>query len=173
MSILIRSELPADYDSISRVHQLAFGGHEEAQLVESIRYQPGFDPQLSLVATPDGELIGHILFSPIRIETLQATVPVLALAPMAVLPEFQRQGIGTALIKQGLKACRRAGHRVVIVVGHAAYYPRFGFLPASQFGIEAPFDIADESFMVLALDDDMDLVALTGVVRYPGVFGLG
>jgi len=146
--IVIRSELPEDYDAIEKVNRLAFGQENEARLVEAIREEQGFDPALSLVALRAGQVVGHILFSPIQIKSDQRTIPALALAPMAVLPDFQRQGVGTALVREGLDACRRLGHAIVIVVGHPEYYPRFGFVPAASYGIRAPFDVPDEALMV-------------------------
>ena len=127
------------------------------------------------MALRDDGVVGHILFSPIDIVRdsgdvpAVAQTPALALAPMAVRPEYQRQGIGSALVRLGLKACRRAGHRIVVVLGHAEYYPRFGFTPAGESGVRAPFEVPDEVFMVLSLvDGGLDDVA--GVVRYSAAF---
>lgn len=161
---VIRPEQPEDRDDIAEVNREAFGGDEEAQLIERIRRAPGFEAALSLVVTLSGKIVGHILFSPVTIETDDASVPALALAPMAVRPECQRQGIGSALVREGLKAARRRGYDVVI--GHADFYPRFGFVSASRHGITAPFDVPDEAFMVLPLVPAV-LANLRGTVRYP------
>ena len=119
----------------------------------------------------DGCLIGQILFSSIVIETDGGEAQALALARMAVLPDHQRQGIGSELVREGLEACCRQGHRIVVVLGNAQYYPRFGFTPASQHGVRCPCSVPDESFMVMALVpgslDDID-----GVVHYPAAFDL-
>ncbi len=167
--MIIRPEQPRDHDAIGEVNRLAFSGEQEARLVERIRNAAGFDPGLSLVAERDNEIVGHVLFSPIRIETDSELVPELALAPMAVRPECQRQGIGSALVREGLEVARRLGHRIVIVVVHADYYPRFGFLRACEFGIRCPFECPDESFMILLLADDPGAIE-PGTVRYPPPF---
>ena len=128
--IVIRSEQLADHAAIANVNREAFGQEGEPRLVAALRDAEGFDPQLSLVALHDDAVVGHILFSPIEIVRDGGDVPAVALAPMAVLLEFQKQGIGSALVRAGLKACGRAGYRMVVVLGHADYYPRFGFTPA-------------------------------------------
>ena len=114
---VVRPEQPEDRDDIAEVNREAFGSDEEVRLIERIRRAPGFDAALSLVATRSGKIVGHILFSSVTIETDDASIPALALAPMAVQPECQRQGIGSALVREGLKAARRLGHDVVIVIG--------------------------------------------------------
>ena len=122
--LVIRSEQLADHAAIAEVNREAFGQEGEPRLVAALRKAEGFDPALSLVALRDDAIVGHILFSPIQIEREGGDVPAIALAPMAVRPAFQRQGIGSALVRGGLEACRRAGHRIVVVLGHAEYYPR-------------------------------------------------
>ena len=169
MTTVIRAERPDDYAVVEEVNRLAFGQEGEARLVAALRHAESFDPALSLVAVRADRVVGHILFSLIHIESEQAKVPSLALAPMAVLPAFQRQGIGTQLVHEGLKACRRSGHTIVVVVGHAEYYPRFGFTPAAGQGIRAPFSVPDEAFMVLGLAP-ASLDGIGGVVRYPAAF---
>ena len=169
MGMTIRAERSADYAAIEHVNRLAFGQDDEARLVSKLRAIDGFDPALSLVAVRDGRIVGHILFSPIHIETDQGDVPALALAPMGVLPECQRQGIGCDLVREGLEACRRAGHRIVIVVGHAEYYPRFGFTPAGRHGLRPPFTVPDEAFMAMALVPGA-LEGVSGVVRFTAPF---
>ncbi len=165
----IRAEQPGDHIAIETVNRSAFGQPDEARLVASIRQTSGYDPSLSLVALRDGRIVGHILFSPIHIETDHGDSPALALAPMAVLPDWQRQGIGSELVRAGLDAARRAGHRIVIVVGHAEYYPRFGFVPAGKYRLRAPFPVPDEAFMVLKLSPG-SLEGISGLVRYPPAF---
>ena len=161
MNITIRPETTADHESIRNVNRLAFGQEAEGELVDALR-EGGF-VRLSLVAELDNKIVGHILFSDIQIGAEDA----LALAPMAVVPEHQRQGIGSNLIQAGLEQCRQDGHRIVIVVGHPSYYPRFGFSPELAAQLESKY--AGEAFMALeimpgALDD------VTGEVKYPPPF---
>jgi len=169
----IRAETPADIEAISEVNRLAFGRENEARLVETIRDTPGFIPALSLVAERDGRVVGHVLFSRIAIRTGGGPdIPALALAPVAVLPEHQGQGIGAALIRTGLDRARDLGHRIVVVVGHPNYYPRFGFTPARAQGLEAPFPVSDPAFMALALVPGA-LDGVHGLVVYPEAFDGG
>ncbi len=170
MTTIIRPGRPDDYATIEEVNRLAFGQENEARLVAAIRQAQGFDEALSLVAIRADKLVGHILFSPIHIESDQGRIPALALAPMAVLPKFQRQGIGSDLVREGLEACRRSEHAIVVVVGHPGFYPRFGFYPATSHGIRAPFDVPDEAFMILCLEQPGILEDISGVVRYPSAF---
>jgi putative acetyltransferase len=167
--ITIRPETAEDYAAIHEVNALAFGREEEARLIEALRRLPDFVPELSLVAIEAGQIVGHILFSPMVIETKDGAVPALALAVLAVRPEFQNQGIGSELVFGGLERCRALGHRIVVVVGHPAYYPRFGFSPARARGLEAPFPVPDEAFMVLELAPGA-LGGVAGMVRYPPPF---
>jgi len=134
-----------------------------------LRESDDFIYELSLVAVKEGRVVGHILFSPIAIETEIGLVRVLSLAPMAVLPEFQRQGIGSELVRYGLKECERFGHEVVVVIGHPEYYPRFGFSPARAKGLEAPFEVPDAAFMVLELKEGA-LEGIKGLIRLPPEF---
>lgn len=167
--IHIREETPADVAEISRIVEAAFGVPDEARLVEALRRDPAFDASLSLVAVLDARVVGHILFTPIVIEGSSVVHRAIALAPMAVFPEFQKQGIGTLLVRQGLQRGRERGHARVIVLGHETYYPRFGFLPASRFGIRAPFKVPDAAFMAIALSPGA-LDDSAGVVVYPPAF---
>ena len=167
--ITIRPETAEDYAAIREVNLLAFGQEVEPRLVENLRRLPDFIPELSLVAIETGQVVGHILFSPMLIETKDGSVPALTLAPLAVRPEFQNQGIGSALVRDGLERCRSLGHKTVVVVGHPAYYPRFGFSPARARGLEAPFPVPDEAFMVLELVPGA-LDGVAGVVRFPPPF---
>jgi putative acetyltransferase len=141
----------------------------EARLVENLRKSYSFNAQLSLVAIKEGRVVGHILFSPITIKTERGAVPAVALAPMVVHPEFQNQGIGSKLVRERLEQCRKLGHKMVVVVGHPNYYPRFGFVPARQKGLEAPFPVPDEAFMVKELVPG-SLDGVTGIVEYPAEF---
>ena len=164
----IRLETHWDHEPIRRLLTAAFGGSAEARLVDALRNSDSFLPHLSLVAENSSVVLGHILFSRVTLEA-ERPVQILALAPVAVYPAFQRRGIGSALIRAGLSRADRSGEPLVVVVGHPDYYPRFGFVPARAIGIEPPWpDVPDEAFMAMPLSayrDDM-----RGVVRYPAAF---
>ena len=165
--ILIRPEQTGDIAAIRRVNEHAFGGPAEAELVDRLREHGNVT--LSLVAVQEGNVVGHILFSPVTIESAQQAIPAVGLAPMAVLPESQNQGIGSLLVKAGLDQCRRAGHSVAVVLGHPRYYPRFGFVPASRYGIRSEYAVADEYFMVIELQAGA-LAGLRGTAKYHAAF---
>ncbi|OGM10618.1 GNAT family N-acetyltransferase [Candidatus Woesebacteria bacterium RBG_13_36_22] len=167
--ISIRSEKPEDYQSIYNINKLAFNGEVEAKLVNNLRKTKGFIPELSLVAIKDDEVIGHILFSIIHIHTDTKNIPVLALAPMAVLPKHQKQGVGLQLVREGLIKCRELGYKAVILVGHPDYYARFGFSPANKKGLKLPFDAPSEAFMVYEIVPKI-LEGIKGMVVYPPEF---
>ena len=159
-----------EYDTaIHEINVLAFGREDEARLVENLRKSPDFIPELSLVAVKDKMVVGHILFSRIAIQTKTGSFPAMSLAPMAVHPEFQKQGIGSKLVRQGLERCRNLGYKVVIVVGHPNYYPRFGFTSARAKGLETPFLVPDEAFMVIEVAPGA-LNGISGMVIYPPAF---
>lgn len=166
----IRPEQPNDHLAIGDVNRAAFGGSAEAELVRAIRATNGFDVDLSLVALLDQTVVGHILFSPISIVGEAALQPALALAPICVLPDHQRKGIGSRLVRLGLDRCRSKGHEIIIVLGHPAFYPRFGFRRASEFGISAPFEVREDSFMALGLNDSTTIKP--GTARYSAPFGI-
>jgi putative acetyltransferase len=168
--LIIRSENKQDYAAVYEVNKLAFDGRDsEPRLVEAIRQSPEYIPDLSLVAIEDDCVVGYILFSRIRIKTGTGDIPAISLAPLAVRPEYQNKGIGSALVKQGLKECTRLGHKIVIVLGHPDYYPRFGFGSAAAAGIKCPFDVPDEAWMALELQPGaMD--GVVGEAHYPPAF---
>jgi putative acetyltransferase len=152
--MFIRPEIPSDRDAIFQVNAQAFGRDEEARLVDSLRQSSAFIPALSLVAGLPGhapQIVGHILFTRMSVKDADRSHDALALAPLAVMPAHQKRGIGSALVRHGLAESTRLGHRIVIVLGHPDYYPKFGFLPASRFGIRAPFEARPEAFMALEL----------------------
>src|SRR5215204_3326406 len=124
--ITVRAETVEDIPVIRRVNELAFGQPGEADLVDALR--AAARPYISLVAVSEGQVVGHIFFNPVTLEA-EGSDFILGLAPMAVLPEYQRRGIGSRLVRVGLEECRRIGCDAVVVVGHAEYYPRFGFVP--------------------------------------------
>lgn len=165
----IRPEQPSDSSAIREVIERSFGRPAEANLVAALRGIPGFDPALSLIAELNGRIVGHILFSPIAIESALQSRPAMALAPVCVLPEYQGCGIGSGLILHGLRLCKLRGHGVVVVLGEPGYYGRFGFQRASLFGVRAPFVCPDDAFMLVEFQDDA-LHGVSGTVRYPKPF---
>jgi putative acetyltransferase len=167
---LIRTEKPSDFAAIHAVNKQAFDNREsEPGLVIAIRNSENFIPELSLVAEANGKIVGHILFSRIHIETEDGQVPALALAPMAVLPEYQKQAIGSELVRRGLAEAKRLGHAIVIVLGHTAYYPRFGFSAALAKSLECPYGDCGEAWMALELIPGA-LDGLQGKVVYSPAF---
>lgn len=148
-NIVVRPERPADRAAIFQVNSLAFDREDEGKLVDAIR--SGTASRLSLVAGQGGMIVGHIFFSPVTITGAAGGVDACGLGPMAVLPDHQRQGIGTALIRAGLDAARAAGHDAVVVLGHPGYYSRFGFVPAHTKNLACEFEAPPEEFMVLEL----------------------
>ncbi len=167
--LVVVPETNDDISAIREVITAAFGQVNEALLVENIRKSPNFIPELSLVAKENSNVLGHILFSPILIEGEQQTTPALALAPLAVKPANQRQGVGSQLVQVGLSKCRELGHSIVVVLGHPEYYRKFGFQTASKLGVQAPFSVPDEAFMMLELKEG-ELKKVRGVVKYPAYF---
>ncbi|MFN6516000.1 MAG: GNAT family N-acetyltransferase [Nostoc sp. CreGUA01] len=165
--INIRRETFTDYPAIALVNTLAFGQDNEAKLVERIRNSHRYIPELSLVAEIEGMVVGHILFSYIDLVDEQ-TLQVLGLAPLAVRPEFQRQGIGSALIKAGLKIAETNKEAVVIVLGHPEFYTRFDFQASVIYGIESPFPVPEEFFMVKTLPSYQE--KYKGKIVYPPAF---
>jgi putative acetyltransferase len=165
--IAIRKEEPADAPEIRHVVDQAFGQSEEADIVEALRRRGAVT--LFLVAVRDDRVIGHILFSPVTIESERSGFEAIGLGPMAVLPTYQNQGIGSQLARRALQECRDAGHEIVVVLGHPAYYPRFGFVPAIPLGIRWELETSEGAFMVLELRDGA-LAGRTGVVRYQPEF---
>jgi putative acetyltransferase len=166
---LVRPERPGDAAAIRRVTEAAFGQPAEGALVDALRGTAAFIPALSLVAEQGAQIVGHILFSRVQVVDGDVQNPALALAPMAVLPGRQNQGIGSALVRRGLDEARALGFRAVIVQGHPAFYPRFGFEAARASGLTSPFDSGNDAFMVLALQPGA-LDQLKGEVRYPREF---
>ncbi|WP_075000672.1 GNAT family N-acetyltransferase [Streptomyces qinglanensis] len=164
-----RSGSAADAAAIRRILLAAFPTSAEADLVEALRADPdAWLDGLSLLAeTPDGTPVGQALLTRCHV----AGHPALTLAPCAVLPSCQRTGAGTAAIRAALEAARDRDENLVLVLGHPEYYPRFGFLPASRFGIRAPVEVPEEALMALVLDAEAG-PAPSGVIRYPAAFGI-
>lgn len=162
--IQVRPEGQADLGAIHTVNREAFGSVDEADLVDALRANG--DAAVSLVAETDAGVVGHILFSHLPIRAPRRDIAAVALAPMSVLPQWQRRGVGSALVRTGLDRCRDGGFEAVVVLGHPTYYPRFGFSPRLATLLQAPF--SGPAFMALELVPG----ALTGggVVRYPVAF---
>ena len=160
--LAIRPERAVDRDAIRRLNQSAFGGPAEADLVDALRGSPDWIPELSLVAADGDELVGHVLFS---VVALDSGPELLSLGPMAVAPERQREGIGGALVRRGLELAAGMRYPLVVVLGHPEYYPRFGFAPARGVGIDTPYEAPDEAWMALPLGDSGE--GVRGTVRYP------
>ncbi|RZT23872.1 GNAT family N-acetyltransferase [Fictibacillus sp. BK138] len=167
--IQIRAERNGDQEAIRQINDAAFKGDNESRLVDAIRKSELFVPELSLVAETDGELIGHILFSIVHIQSGDVEIPTVALAPMAVVPEHQNKGVGSLLVEEGLKRAEDQGFKHVVVLGHPDFYPKFGFVRASTKGIEAPFPVPDEVFMAKEIKVG-SLHQIIGKIVYPPAF---
>jgi putative acetyltransferase len=162
----VRPERADDRAAIRRVHEAAFGQPDEADLVDALRAGGDLVPELCLVAERDGAVIAHIAFSRARVD---GGVEVLALAPVGVLPEHQGEGAGSALNRAALERAAETDFPLVVVLGHAGYYPRFGFEPAAALGVLAPFDVPDENWLALRLPAYRPQAR--GTVRYADAFG--
>lgn len=150
----IRASLDSDLDDVLVVERKAFGKDTEAELVRDLLRDPSAEPLYSFLAFENDRAVGHILFSSARLENCDKAVSIAILAPLAVIPDFQRQGVGGRLIAHGLKVLTNAGVDLVFVLGHPGYYPRFGFEPAGVLGLQAPYPIPDkdaDAWMVQAL----------------------
>lgn len=164
---MIRTERAADHAAVHALNLAAFGQPGEATLVDMLRRDPdAFVPELSLVAEEGGAVVGHLLISRARLDTGPV---ILSLAPMAVLPSHQRRGIGDALVREGLVRAAATEHPLVCVLGHPAYYPRFGFVPARARGIETPYESPDDAWMIFPLPRWHD--GVRGTIVYPPAFG--
>lgn len=167
----IRKEGPKDYTEIYEVVKMAFNSAEHADgneqdLVNELRTGDSYIPQLSLVAEENGKIVGHIMFTGAKV----GIEDVLALAPLSVLPEYQKKGIGTALIEEGHRIARQLGYRYSVVLGSEKYYPKFGYMPATLLGIIPPFDVPDKNFMAFNIKQDDSCIH--GVMKYAKEFGI-
>ena len=165
--LLVRDEQPGDLEQVRIVNEAAFERCDEADLIDGLRIEGAV--LASFVAEINGRIVGHILFSRMTVETARGPVAAVSLAPMAVLPDHQRRQVGSQLIRHGLAELRNRGERIVIVLGHKEYYPRFGFSAEKARGLVSPFP--PEAFMALELSGNA-LNGIQGEVRYPSAFGL-
>jgi putative acetyltransferase len=164
--MLIREERDADAAQVRAVNIAAFGTPTEADLVDALRLQAM--PLISLVAEDNGKVVGHILFSPVKL-TSEPGLILMGLAPMAVVPSRQRQGIGSRLVREGLERCRDVDAAAVVVLGHPEYYPRFGFRPAAQWSLRSEYSVPEDAFMVRELREGA-LNGMSGTIQYHPAF---
>lgn len=169
--MLIRQETSADHEAVYDLIEEAFATAEhtdgtEQDLVAALRKSEAFIPELSLVAEIDGELAGHILFTKITVGDDEA----LALAPLSVRPKYQRQGVGTALIAKGHEIAAELGYQYSLVLGSKTYYPRAGYVPAAQLGVEVPAGFPPDCYMAARLSKNAR--PIRGPVKYANGFGL-
>lgn len=170
----IRKEISADHKPVSILIAKAFSAlehsdHKEQFLVERLRNATAFIPELSLVAEMDNRIVGYILLTKISIKNGSKEWPSLALAPVAVDPDFHGQGIGGKLIKTAHRIAMESGYKSVILLGHAEYYPKFGYVPTVNFGISLPFEVPAENCMAVELVPK-GLEGVTGTVEYAPEF---
>lgn len=169
--LILREEEASDYKKVFEINFAAFKQENESKLINALRNNfDVFIPELSIVAELNKEIVGHILFTKIQIKNAEGIVfESLALAPMAVLPDFQNLGIGTRLVAHGLEKAKQLNFKSVIVLGHENYYPKFGFKPAHLWNIKAPFEVPLNYFMAIELQQD-SLKNISGTVIYPKEF---
>jgi len=174
-NIIIRKENSFDHNRVVELTEKAFetleiSDHNEGKLVDKLRKAPTFIDELSLVAELDGQVVGHILFTPIIIDNGQLQFQSLVLAPVSVLPEFQKMGIGGQLIRAGHQKAKELGFQSAVLLGHPEYYPRFGYKPASGWGIKTHFELpSDDVFMAIELTENA-LSGVSGTVVFPPEF---
>ena len=164
--MLIRAEEQRDWAAVHTVNVSAFETPAEANLVDALREHA--HPVVSLIAEDDNAIVGQIMFSPVSLSGHPA-LRIMGLAPMAVAPGHQRKGVGSALVRAGLEQCKQLGFGAVVVLGHPAYYPRFGFSPSARFGIGCEYDVPEDVFMIVELHPNF-LRGASGKVTYHAAF---
>jgi putative acetyltransferase len=170
LKIEIRQEGKNDFQYVYKLISTSFGRENEAKLVENIRERNAYIPQLSIVATYEDDIVGHILFSKIEIIDIHQNIfDSWALAPLSVNPNYQKKGIGAALIKAGIDIAKELNFKSIIVLGNKDYYSKFGFLPTYNWNIKAPFIVNRESFMAIELVEN-GLKNVNGIVKYSKEF---
>ena len=174
MELKIRKETQSDYNEVEMIIRFAFeaiehSDHKEHLLVARLRKSDAFIPELSLVAECDGMIVGHILLTRLIIQNDNEVFESLALAPVSIKPEYQRKGIGSALIFESHKIAKQLGYKSIILLGHKEYYPRFGYEPTTKYNIRSPFKVPDENFMVKSLEKNA-MNGISGIVKYPKEF---
>ncbi len=163
----IREEKSTDIDSIWNVNTEAFETEAEANLVNALRNSDcNF---ISLVAETEGNIVGHILFTPVELTGNRNRLKIMGLAPMAVLRQYQYKGVGSKLVKTGIKHCQSLGYDALAVLGHPGYYPKFGFEPSVAYGIKSEYEVPDEAFMILELVPN-SLKDHQGILKYHELF---
>jgi len=167
--ITIRREEESDKQRILEITRLAFESDGEPKLLERIWKSEDYIPELSLVAVDDGQVVGHIIFTVMKIVTDDEDIPALCLGPISIVPERQRQGIGGDLMRHGMAECQRLGHHIIVLVGHPDYYPRFGFKSAGERGLSLKIEAPPEAFMVYeGISGALD--GVTGTVVFSSTF---
>jgi putative acetyltransferase len=164
--MITRLEEPGDYPGVYAVNASAFNTPAEANLVEVLRKEA--HPVVSIVAEEERQIVGHILFSPVTLSG-HTDLKIMGLGPVAVTPDKQGKGIGSALVKEGLARCKELGYGAVIVLGHKNYYPRFGFVQSVEYGIGCEYDVPQEAFMVIELIPGY-LNGTQGIIKYHAAF---
>jgi putative acetyltransferase len=164
--MIIRPEEPKDYSAIHAVNESAFETSAESNLVEVLRRE--VHPIISLVAEDGEAIVGHAMFSPVSL-TGHPDLKIMGLGPVAVIPTYQRKGFGSALVNAGLEKCKALGYGAAIVLGHADYYPRFGFIPSVRYGIRSEYDVPEDAFLVIELQPGY-LQGAIGIIKYHPAF---
>ena len=166
--MIIRTETKNDYNAIKAIHDLAFGHDVESALIERLRASKDYNQELSIVAEENGQVIGHILFTPVTVNTPVKSTPAIILAPLAVLKEYRGLGAGSALVKEGIKRAKEAGHTLMLVNGHR-FYERFGFTIAHDKGIFRPNPHPSAVVRMLEMEEGA-ADGVMGVIKYPKEF---
>lgn len=165
--VTIRPEKQEDAVAIRHVNNQAFGQETESEIIEKLRNRGVLT--ILLIAILNSEIIGHIAFSTVVVESESSSFQAIALGPMAVLPEYQRKGIGSELVRIGINECQRLGHELAVGLGHPDYYPRFGFVPARPKAIDCEFEVPEEAWMFLELREGA-LAGRRGTVKFQPEF---